>query len=149
MTKLITGGLGFIGTNLARALLQKGEEVVLFDVVRSSPLIHDIKDKLKIVQGDLSSWAEVLEVVKQFKIDGIYHTGALLSASAEEKPITAYQVNAGEPSTSLKRQDCLTSNGSCIQARSLLTARASISLMKTPFRCPFRCTVSPKSSPNG
>jgi threonine 3-dehydrogenase len=95
MTKLITGGLGFIGTNLARALLQKGEEVVLFDVVRSSPLIHDIKDKLKIVQGDLSSWAEVLEVVKQFKIDGIYHTGALLSASAEEKPITAYQVNAG------------------------------------------------------
>ena len=33
--------------------------------------------------------------LKQFKIDGIYHTGALLSASAEEKPITAYEVNAG------------------------------------------------------
>jgi threonine 3-dehydrogenase len=50
---------------------------------------------VKIVQGSLASWAEVLEVVKQHKIDGIYHTGALLSASAEEKPITAYEVNAG------------------------------------------------------
>jgi threonine 3-dehydrogenase len=95
MAKLITGGLGFLGVYLAHALLERGEEVVLFDVVRSSPLIQDIKDKLKIVQGDLASWAEVLEVVKQNKIDGIYHTGALLSASAEEKPITAYQVNAG------------------------------------------------------
>jgi len=95
MAKLITGGMGFIGTYLARALLQKGEEVVLFDVITNSPLIKDIKDKVKIVQGDLASWAEVLEVVKQYKIDGIYHTGALLSASAEEKPITAYQINAG------------------------------------------------------
>lgn len=95
MPKLITGGLGFIGTYLARTLLEKGEEVVLFDIVRSSPLIYDIKDKVKIVQGDLASWAEVLEVVKKYKIDGIYHTGALLSGSAEEKPITAYQVNAG------------------------------------------------------
>jgi len=95
MPKLITGGMGFIGTYLARALLKDGEEVVLFDIVPSSPLIRDIKDKVKIVRGDLSSWAEVLEVVKTYKIDGIYHTGALLSASAEEKPITAYQVNAG------------------------------------------------------
>lgn len=95
VAKLITGGLGFIGVYLARALLQKGEDVVLFDIVGSSPLIKDIKNKVKIVQGDLASWAEVMEVVKQYNIDGIFHTGALLSASAEEKPITAYNVNAG------------------------------------------------------
>ncbi len=95
MAKLITGGLGFIGVYLARALLQKGEDVVLFDIVGSSPLIKDIKNNVKIVQGDLASWAEVMEVVKQYNIDGIFHTGALLSASAEEKPITAYNVNAG------------------------------------------------------
>ncbi len=95
MAKLITGGMGFIGVYLAHALVRKKEEVVLFDLVNSSPLIKDIKDKVKIVQGSLASWAEVMEVVKQYKIDGIYHTGALLSASAEEKPITAYEVNAG------------------------------------------------------
>src|SRR3989304_521840 len=95
MAKLITGGMGFIGVYLAHALVRKGEEVVLFDIVKSSPLIKDIESKVKIVQGNLASWAEALEVVKQDKIDGIYHTGALLSASAEEKPITAYEVNAG------------------------------------------------------
>lgn len=95
MPKLITGGLGFIGAYLAHALIKKGEKVVLFDIVSSSPLIKDIREKVTIVQGNLASWAEVLEVVKQYKIDGIYHTGALLSASAEEKPITAYEVNAG------------------------------------------------------
>lgn len=95
MPKLITGGLGFIGAYLAHALIKKGEEVVLFDIVSSSPLIKDIREKVKIVQGNLASWAEVLEVVKQNRIDGIFHTGALLSASAEEKPITAYEVNAG------------------------------------------------------
>jgi len=95
MAKLITGGLGFIGTYLARTLLKKGEEVVLFDVVTKSPLIQDIEDRVRIVQGDLASWAEVLEVIKQNRIDGIYHTGALLSASAEDRPITAYHVNAG------------------------------------------------------
>ncbi|MCX8118955.1 MAG: NAD-dependent epimerase/dehydratase family protein [Desulfobacterota bacterium] len=95
MAKLITGGLGFIGVNLARALLKKGEKVVLFDVVTKTPLIHDIKEEVKIVQGDLASWAEVMDVVKRNKIDGIYHTGALLSASAEERPTTAYRVNAG------------------------------------------------------
>jgi threonine 3-dehydrogenase len=95
MGKLITGGLGFIGIYLAHSLLKKGEEVVLFDIVTKSPLLHDIKDRVKVVQGDLASWAEVMEVVGRNKIDGIYHTGALLSASAEEKPITAYNVNAG------------------------------------------------------
>jgi threonine 3-dehydrogenase len=95
MAKLITGGLGFIGTYLARTLLKKGEEVVLFDVVTHSPLIKDIKDKVKIVQGELASWADVLHAIKDHNIDAVYHTGALLSASAEEKPITAYRVNAG------------------------------------------------------
>jgi threonine 3-dehydrogenase len=95
MAKLITGGFGFIGAYLARALLHKGEEVVLFDVVTQNPLVNDIRNRVKVVRGDLSSWAEVLHVVKDHKVDGIYHTGALLSASAEEKPITAYNVNAG------------------------------------------------------
>ena len=48
MPKLITGGIAFIGTYLVHALLQKGEKVVLFNVVTKSPLIHDIKDKIKL-----------------------------------------------------------------------------------------------------
>lgn len=94
MTKLITGGLGFTGSHLARKLVEEGEEVVLFDVIRWSKLIDDIKDKVKIVQGNLSNWAEVLDVVRKHRVNCIYHAGALLSASAEENPLAAYMVNA-------------------------------------------------------
>jgi len=94
MAKLITGGLGFIGSHLARKLVQRGEEVVLFDIVSRSMLIDDIKGEVKVVRGDLGNWAEVLDAVRKHRIDCIYHTGALLSASAEENPLTAYMVNA-------------------------------------------------------
>jgi threonine 3-dehydrogenase len=95
MAKLITGGLGFIGTNLARVLLKKQEKVVLFDVITDSPLIKDIRAHVNIVQGDLASWADVMHAVKDYNIDGIFHAAALLSGSAEARPITAYHVNAG------------------------------------------------------
>jgi threonine 3-dehydrogenase len=92
--KLITGGLGFIGSHLARQLMQRGEEVVLLDVIRSSNLVDDIKDEVNIVQGDLGNWAQVLDVVRKYRVNCIYHAGALLSASAEESPLAAYMVNA-------------------------------------------------------
>ena len=95
MPKLITGGSGFIGAYLAHALLKRGEKVILFDVVPPSKLPDDIRDCVTFVQGDISSWAEVLEVIKTNRVDGIYHTSALLSASAEAQPIRAYHVNAG------------------------------------------------------
>lgn len=94
MATLITGGLGFVGSNLARKLVEEDEEVVLFDVISGSKIIDDIKDKLKIVSGDLTNWAQVLDAVKKHKIDCIYHAGALLSATAEANPLAAYMVNA-------------------------------------------------------
>jgi threonine 3-dehydrogenase len=94
MATLITGGLGFIGSHLARKLVGMSEEVVLFDVVARTTLVGDIKDKVKIVRGDLANWAEVLDVVRRHRISRIYHLGAILSADAEEKPLAAFMVNA-------------------------------------------------------
>lgn len=90
---LITGGLGYMGTNLARHLLNKGEEVVVFDIVNNSPLIQDIKDKIKIIQGQLGNWAEVLNVVHDNNIDCIYHLGAMITIPAEANPWAAYNTN--------------------------------------------------------
>jgi len=53
MPKMITGGLGFIGSHLARKLVDLGEEVVLFDVIYRTNLIEDIRQKVTIVRGDL------------------------------------------------------------------------------------------------
>lgn len=90
---LITGGLGFVGVNLARELISRGESVVLFDIMTQSPFIVDIREQLKIVQGQLGNWAEVLEIVHSEKIDTIFHLGAMITMPAEKNPWAAYMTN--------------------------------------------------------
>jgi len=94
LASLITGGLGFIGSHLARKLLSGGEEVILLDIIPHSRLIDDIKDRVGVVRGDLDNWSLVLDTVKRNRIETIYHAGALLSASAEESSVATYKVNA-------------------------------------------------------
>jgi len=64
MAKLITGGTGYIGSELARILTGRGEEVVLFDITINRYRIEDIESKVKVVRGDLSNFSEVFNVVK-------------------------------------------------------------------------------------
>lgn len=94
MSLLITGGTGFIGAGLARKLVEKGEDVVLFDIAPRIERVADIKDKVKVVQGDLKVWPEVLNVVKENNIEGIFHLGAMLSVPSEENPWASFQTNA-------------------------------------------------------
>jgi threonine 3-dehydrogenase len=94
MINLISGGTGFIGSHLAIELHRRGEQVVLYDVKEESKLIDDIRDDITVVKGDLGSWPEVLHAVQDNKVDTIFHTGSLLSASAEANPIAGYNANA-------------------------------------------------------
>ena len=93
MKALITGGTGFLGSYLARELVNRGDEVVLFDVTFNEGLIGPVKDKVEFIKGDLSCWPEVLDAIKRSEADIIYHIGALLSGSAEEFPLKAYEIN--------------------------------------------------------
>lgn len=91
---LVTGGLGFIGSRVAKRLIEDGENVVLFDIVGSSKYIADLdENRIKIVRGDLSNVIQVIETVKNNNIDCIYHLGALLSPGAVSSPQVAYTVN--------------------------------------------------------
>jgi nucleoside-diphosphate-sugar epimerase len=93
MSILITGGTGFIGAGLARRLLGRGEDVVLFDLVPRIERVADIKDKVKVIQGDLKVWPEVLNVVKENNVNGIFHLGAMLSLPSEDNPWASFQTN--------------------------------------------------------
>ena len=82
---LITGGLGYVGGNLARMLLEQGDEVVIFDVLPNAPkgsAIWDLRDNIQIIQGNLGNWAEVLEAVHSTRADTIYHLGAMITMPA-------------------------------------------------------------------
>ncbi len=93
MVKLITGGAGFIGAELARTLVGQGEEVVLFDVAPNWERIRDIKDRVKVILGNLSNYFEVLNAVKENNIEGIYHLGSMLSIPSDANPQASFQTN--------------------------------------------------------
>ncbi len=94
MTILITGGTGFLGANLAKKLVAEDNQVVLFELNPNFRIVSEIIDKVEMVRGDIANWAEVLNVVKNYKIKTIFHTAALLSDNAERFPQRAYEINA-------------------------------------------------------
>jgi threonine 3-dehydrogenase len=93
MTKLITGGTGFWGSQLAHALIDRGEDVVLFDVNINSNRINGIKDKVKLIEGNLSVYSEVFNIIRDHHIEGIYHLGSMLSVPSQANPWASFQVN--------------------------------------------------------
>jgi len=94
MSILITGGTGFIGVGLAHRLVERGEDVVLFDIAPQTERLADIKDKVKIAQGDMTMWPEVMNAIKENKVEGIFHLGAMLSQTSESNPWASFQTNA-------------------------------------------------------
>ncbi|MFC1910022.1 NAD-dependent epimerase/dehydratase family protein [Chloroflexota bacterium] len=92
MAKLITGGSGLLGAELAHLLVERGEDIIVFDRVKSSRL-NDIEDGIRIIRGDLSNPSEVFNVVKDYKIKDIYHLGAILSVESETNPWASFQTN--------------------------------------------------------
>ena len=92
MAILITGGSGFIGSELSKILLGKKNEVVLFDMV---PPQEQKKggEKLHFVRGNISDWAEVCNIIREWKVEHIFHLAAMLSAQSEANPWAAVQVN--------------------------------------------------------
>jgi nucleoside-diphosphate-sugar epimerase len=93
MTKLITGGTGFLGSQLAHALIDRGEDVILFDVNINSNRINGIKDKAKLIEGNLSVYSEVFNAIRDQHVEGIYHLGSILSVSSQANPWASFQVN--------------------------------------------------------
>ncbi|MFA5020178.1 MAG: GDP-mannose 4,6-dehydratase [Candidatus Pacearchaeota archaeon] len=62
---LITGGAGFIGSNLAKKLEELGAKVSIFVLPEENlTKIKDIEDKIKIVRGSLLNELDVVNAVK-------------------------------------------------------------------------------------
>ena len=80
MTSLITGGSGFFGTNLAKKLLEKCEEVIIYDLVEPS---EEIANKVEFIRGDILDRKKMKESLKN--VDFVYHTAALVPLSKAGK----------------------------------------------------------------
>ena len=95
MSILITGGTGFIGAEIVRQLLARGEsEIHVLHRSGNFQRLQDVVDRLDLVQIDLADTDRLGEVVEASRPQVIYHLGAILTGPGEENPQAAVAANA-------------------------------------------------------
>ena len=81
---LVTGGAGFLGINLIRYLLDRNYEIVSLDI--SDFDYPDVKDKIKIIKGDIRNNVNVESALQD--VDIVIHTAAALPLYKPEEIYT-------------------------------------------------------------
>lgn len=100
MRVLITGGCGFLGSNLARAALEAGDEVAVLDDLsrRGADLnLAWLKDAgLKdFVRADIRDPKAVLAATEKSRPDAVYHlAGQVAMTTSIEDPRRDFEINA-------------------------------------------------------
>lgn len=94
MKFLVTGGAGFIGSNIVEELLKRGYSVRVLDNFSTGKRenLKDFEKDIEIVEGDIKSYHTVNKAVKG--VDIILHQAALPSVPRSiYDPITTNEVN--------------------------------------------------------
>jgi UDP-glucose 4-epimerase len=89
---LVTGGAGFIGSNLVRALLERGDDVRVLDNFSTGNRANLEGLGVEIIEGELRSYERVHNAVRGMEL--VYHLGALGSVPRSvQDPLTSSAVN--------------------------------------------------------
>ncbi|MPQ71425.1 MULTISPECIES: NAD-dependent epimerase/dehydratase family protein [unclassified Pseudomonas] len=91
---LITGGAGFIGSNLAEALLEQGYSLRILDDLSSGKRSNLALDNLRVelIEGDVADAALVAQVMRGCQ--AVVHLAAVASVQASvEDPVRTHQSN--------------------------------------------------------
>ena len=94
MKVLVTGGGGFIGSNLVRRLLERGEDVRVLDNYSTGNRTNlaDLVGEIEVVEGELRSYERVHNAVRGVEV--VFHQGALPSVPRSvHDPLTTSAVN--------------------------------------------------------
>ena len=99
---LVTGGAGFVGSNLVERLLSEGEaRVRIFDNLSRRGVLHNLdwlrtlagSERLEIVEGDVRDRAAVRKAARD--AHEIYHLAAQVAVTTSvEDPASDFEVNA-------------------------------------------------------
>jgi len=91
---LVTGGAGFIGSNLVEALLERGDDVRVLDnfSTGSRRNLAALGGDVEVVEGDLRSYERVHTAVRGTEV--VFHQGALGSVPRSvQDPLSSTAVN--------------------------------------------------------
>ncbi len=92
MKILVTGGAGYIGSHVVKALGLKGYEILVYDNLSSGhewAVLHG-----RLVKGDLSDTSFLDRVIREFRPDAIMHFAALIQVEESvREPLKYYRNN--------------------------------------------------------
>ena len=99
MRYLITGGCGFLGSNLAAEVLKKGEELFIFDNLYRTGTELNLKwlqslGDFKFYHSDIRSYNDVEYAIKDCKPDVVFHlAGQVAMTTSLDNPRFDFEVN--------------------------------------------------------
>lgn len=99
MKLLITGGCGFLGSNLAAYALSRGDDLVVFDSLYRSGSIENLvwlkeQGTFRHVHGDIRNQNDITRLVKEFRPDAIFHlAGQVAMTTSIANPRMDFEVN--------------------------------------------------------
>ncbi len=93
MSTMITGGTGFLGAYLTRYLLDQDDDVVIFDYAPDMSRIEGVADRVRVVQGDITELAEVLDAMQSHDVTRVVHLAYVLSGLLDIHPLRGIKVN--------------------------------------------------------
>ncbi|MEM3585171.1 MAG: GDP-mannose 4,6-dehydratase [Candidatus Woesearchaeota archaeon] len=100
MKILITGGLGFLGSNLAAEALKEGEKVLIIDNLFKPQNFENIKwikqfGNFDFKKKDIRNWQDVRNLIKKFKPDAVFHAaGQVAMTTSIINPRIDFEINA-------------------------------------------------------
>lgn len=100
MRLLITGGYGFLGSNLASDALSRGDEVMIFDNLYRSGSRENLiwlasQGKFAFEHGDIRNPNDITRAIRTFKPDAIFHlAGQVAMTTSIDNPSMDFAVNA-------------------------------------------------------
>ncbi|MDF0479328.1 NAD-dependent epimerase/dehydratase family protein [Vagococcus sp. PNs007] len=93
-TYLITGGAGFIGSNLTNYLVKEHKVVVIDDLSMGQQENLKPSANLTFIKGDVTDRKLMKEIITTNEFDYIFHLAAIASvADSVERPVETHQVN--------------------------------------------------------
>lgn len=93
METMITGGSGFIGSCLAKMLIDEGETPVLFDIAPVQGPLAEQSGRFVFERGNLEHFPVVMDCMEKHAIDRVFHLGGMLSLPSENNPLEAFDAN--------------------------------------------------------
>ncbi|MCE2983429.1 MAG: NAD-dependent epimerase/dehydratase family protein [Parachlamydia sp.] len=100
MKYLITGGCGFLGSNIAAQKLKEGEELLVFDNLYRSGSEQNLnwlrtQGQFQFAHGDIRNTNDVNLTIKEFKPDVIFHlAGQVAMTTSIANPRMDFEINA-------------------------------------------------------